>query len=121
MNMLGYEKLGHIPKKLFHFTLSENVEKIYYDRLLNSDTFGYVYLTETLDEAEKFANRYAKIQSIDIENFSILELDTRELDLDLDKLYRSTDHNPKYFLGAKAIAYNDDLEIADFIEYNFYG
>ena len=121
MNMLGYEKLGHIPKKLFHFTLSDNVEKIYDDSLLKCDSFGYVYLTETLEDAEKFANRYAKIQSIDIENFSILELDTRELDLDLDKLYRSTDHNPKYFLGAKAIAYNDDLEIADFIEYNFYG
>ena len=34
-------------------------------------------------------------------------------------LYTSTDHNADYFAGAKAIAYNGDLEILDFIEYNF--
>ena len=118
-NILNYEKLNYIPDNLYHFTLSENVKNIYNDSMLKADSYGYVYLTETLEDAEKFANRYANIRKINIEEFSIIEIDTDEIEIDINNLYLSTDHNPEYFLGAKAIAYNDDLEIFDFIEYNF--
>ena len=118
-NILNYEKLNYIPDKLYHFTLSKNIESIYNDSILKADIHGYVYLTETLEDAEKFANRYASIRKIDIKEFSIIEIDTDEIYIDINNLYLSTDHDPKYFLGAKAIAYNGDLEVFDFIEYNF--
>ena len=101
-NILNYEKLNYIPDKMYHFTLSKNIESIYNDSMLKADMYGYVYLTETVEDAEIFANRYAKIRNTD-----------------LNDLYISTDHNAEYFAGAKAIAYNGDLEIFDFIEYNF--
>lgn len=118
-NILNYEKLGYIPKKLYHFTLSENLESIHDDGVLKADSYGYVYLTETMNEAEIFANRYANIRKVDIQDYSIIEIDTDDIDINLNDLYISTDHNPEYFLEAKAIAYNGDLEIFDFIEYNF--
>ena len=118
-NILNYEKLNYIPDKLYHFTLSENVKKIYNDSMLKADSYGYVYLTETIEDAEIFANRYASIRNTNIKVFSIIEINTDEIDINLNDLYISTDHNPEYFAGAKAIAYNGDLEVFDFIEYNF--
>ena len=115
-NILNYEKLNYIPDKLYHFTLSKNVESIYNDSMLKADMYGYVYLTETIEDAEIFANRYASIRNTDIKEFSIIEIDTSEIDINLNDLYISTDHNTDYFAGAKAIAYNGDLEIFDFIE-----
>ena len=118
-NMLNYERLNYIPNKLFHFTLSKNVENIYDDSMLKADSYGYVYLTESIEDAEKFANGYARIRNVDIKDFSIIEIDTNEIYIDINKLYISTDHTPEYFLGAKAIAYNDNLEVLDFMEYRF--
>ena len=118
-NILNYEKLNYIPDKLYHFTLSKNIESIYNDSMLKADTYGYVYLTETIEDAEIFVNRYASIRNTNIKEFSIIEIDTSEIDIDINKLYISTDHTPEYFLGAKAIAYNDNLEVLDFMEYRF--
>ena len=118
-NILNYEKLNYIPDKLYHFTLSKNIESIYNDSMLKADMYGYVYLTETIEDAEIFANRYASIRNTNIKEFSIIEIDTSEIDINLNDLYISTDHNTDYFAGARAIAYNGDLEIFDFIEYNF--
>ena len=118
-NILNYEKLNYIPDKLYHFTLSKNIESIYNDSMLKADMYGYVYLTESIKDAEIFANKYASIRGIDIKEYSIIEIDTDEIYIDINNLYLSTDHNPEYFLGAKAIAYNGDLEVFDFIEYNF--
>ena len=118
-NILNYEKLNYIPDKLYHFTLSKNIESIYNDSMLKADMYGYVYLTETIEDAEIFANGYASIRNTDIKEFSIIEIDTSEIDISLNDLYISTDHNPAHFAGAKAIAYDGDLEIFDFIEYDF--
>ena len=118
-NILNYENLKYIPNKLYHFTLTKNLESIYNDSMLKADMYGYVYLTESIKDAEIFANKYASIRGIDIKEYSIIEINTDDIDININDLYISTDHNEKHFLGAKAIAYNGDLEIFDFIEYNF--
>lgn len=119
INSLGYEKLGYVPEKLYHFTLKSNAKGIYEDKTLFNDIFGYVYLTETLHDAEIFANFYAVVKGIKLNDLVIIELDTKETDIKLEHLYKSTDHNPDFIPVEKAIAYNGEIRICKTTEYNF--
>ena len=116
MNTLNYDKLGYTPKKLYHFTLKNNVANIIKDKKLKADSFNYVYLTTNKINAIKFAIGYSLISSLDISNYVVVEL--LDFNIDEDKLYRSTDHNPLFFDGAKAIAHDGDLHFNDFEIYN---
>ena len=120
-NILEYEKLDYVPIKLYHYTLSENIQSIESDGVLRADSLGYVYLTETIEDSQAFVTTYAMIKGIDLKKFSIIEIDTSGEEIYLiDNLYISTDHNPKFFSNAKAIAHNGDLKVINFTEYNFY-
>lgn len=112
-NINNYEKLNYKPKKLYHFTLFNNISSILKSKKLNQDCFGYVYLTETLEDVEEFAIKRVNVANIDIKNIVILEIDTHE-GIDVNNLYISNDHVSEEHSGAKAIAYNGDLEIRNY-------
>lgn len=112
-NIFGNERVKKVPKKLYHFTLDANIDSIFSSRKLKADAWGYVYLTETLEDCAKFIRTYARINNRDISDYSIIVIDVNNIKNNFDKkqLYVSHDHNPKYFDNAEAVMYNDNLKI----------
>jgi hypothetical protein len=113
-NIFGNERVKKTPKKLYHFTLNENIQSICNSRKLKADAWGYVYLTETIEDCVKFIMIYAKMENRDIfSDYSIIEIDVKSLGANFNKkhLYVSHDHNPDHFFGANAVMYNDTLKI----------
>lgn len=112
-NIFGNERVKKVPKKLYHFTLDTNLESIFNSRKLKADDWGYVYLTETLEDCAKFIRTYAELNSISISDYSIIEIDVNSIKNWFNKkyLYVSYDHNPDYFDNANAVMYNDNLKI----------
>lgn len=112
-NIFGNERVKKVPEKLYHFTLDENIESIFNSRKLKADTFGYVYLTETLEDCVKFIKVYAELHGRKISDYSIIEIDVKSIKNSFNKkwLRVSHDHNPEYFDNAEAVMYNDNLKI----------
>jgi hypothetical protein len=113
-NIFGNERVKKTPKKLYHFTLDTNITSICNSRKLKADAWGYVYLTETLEDCVKFILTYANMEKRDIfADYSIIEIDVKSLGTNFNKkhLYVSHDHNPDHFFGANAVMYNDCLKI----------
>jgi hypothetical protein len=112
-NIFGNERIKKVPKKLYHFTLETNIESIFNSRKLKADDWGYVYLTETLEDCAKFIRKYAELTNRDISDYSIIVIDTDSIKGSFNKkyLYVSHDHNPEYFDNANAVMYNDNLKI----------
>ena len=112
-NIFGNERVKKVPKKLYHFTLDTNLESIFNSRKLKADDWGYVYLTETLEDCAKFIRTYAELNGISISDYSIIEIDVNSIKNWFNKkyLYVSYDHNPEYFNNANAVMYNDNLKI----------
>ena len=112
-NIFGNERVKKVPKKLYHFTLDTNLESIFNSRKLKADDWGYVYLTETLEDCAKFIRKYAELNGISISDYSIIEIDVNSIKNWFNKkyLYVSYDHNPEYFDNANAVMYNDNLKI----------
>jgi hypothetical protein len=112
-NIFGNERIKKVPKKLYHFTLETNIESIFNSRKLKADDWGYVYLTETLEDCAKFIRKYAELTNRDISDYSIIVIDTDSIKSSFNKkyLYVSHDHNPEYFDNANAVMYNDNLKI----------
>ena len=112
-NIFGNERVKKVPKKLYHFTLDTNLESIFNSRKLKADDWGYVYLTETLEDCAKFIRKYAELNGISVSDYSIIEIDVNSIKNWFNKkyLYVSYDHSPEYFDNANAVMYNDNLKI----------
>ena len=101
--------------KLYHYTLRENVVDIITDKKLKSDICNNTYICPTIEDCIKFATMYSRICKRDINDYVVFEIS--ELDIE-DKLTVSTDHNPLYFGGAKALVYEGDIKFNEFEVYN---
>ena len=111
-------KLGYIPEKLYHFTLKENLLSIEDYGALRAGGDGYVYMTETIDDACIFANVYSYIYKRPITDYIIIELNTDSMEP--DKLYISHDHNPVFFpIKENTVMYRGDVKLCDADWYGF--
>lgn len=112
-NLFRNERVKKTPEKLYHFTLDTNIESIFNSRKLKADDWGYVYLTETLEDCAKFIRKYAELNGRNISDYSVIVIDVNSIKNSFNKkyLYVSHDHNPEYFNDANAVMYNDNLKI----------
>ena len=108
------EKRGYIQKQLYHFTLRENIDSIRNSGGLIAGSDGFIYMTESAHDACVFINIYSRIYGRHISDYVIIEMNTDSMDIDIDKLYVSYDHNTEYFhIRDNAIMYQGNLELYD--------
>jgi hypothetical protein len=118
-------KRRHIkrPTYIYHATTEQAVESIIKDKLIRRGWEGLVYTAGTKEDALSFVSlRPTVVGTVEVEidgemvsfpktefpdKYMIIEIATRFLDW--DKMTEGTDHNPRFFKGAKVYAYLDDI------------
>ena len=92
-----------VPDTLYHATLKENAEAIWYQGLFQNNE-GLVYLADSAKGAASFL----VTRCVALENIMVFEIDTTQLDKTL--FAYGTDHNPNYFKGIEVYAYNGFID-----------